>query len=128
MFGGRHGSTTMVPPEEVVNDCIAVFPSFRCYWEENGREFQDGSGAHNRCGVFLVLTWFVFERSKRFSPRQWRRFGFLAKKYFDLGEPTQGILGACLIEHLCCRDFSRKVLNHFDRELLQHYSFHGAEG
>jgi hypothetical protein len=116
----------MPPFEQVLNDSIAVFPSFRGYWEENGQDFQDESGAYTACAVFLVLTWFVFERSKRFSTRQWRRFGLLAKKYFDLGEPTQGILGACLIEHLEGREFSGEVLRHFDRELLQHYCFHGA--
>jgi hypothetical protein len=59
----------MPPFEQVLNDCTAVFPSFRGYWEENGPDFQDKGGSYSACAVFLVLTWFVFERSKRFSAR-----------------------------------------------------------
>jgi hypothetical protein len=117
----------MAPPEQVLNDCIAVFPSFRNYGKENGWYFRDDSGSYEACGVFLLLTWLIDERFKPFSARQWSRFGLLAKKYYDLGEPTQGMLGACLIEHLAGREFSGEVLRHFDREMLRHYHFSGAD-
>jgi hypothetical protein len=117
----------MTPADDVLNDCIAVFPSFRDYWAENGWYFQDENGKCNACGVFLLLTWLIFERFKRVSDRQWQRLGRLAKKHFDLGEPTQGMLGACLIEHLEGREFSAKVLRYFDRDMLRHYHFSGAE-
>lgn len=117
----------MPPADDVLKDCIAVFPSFRAYWAENGSYFHDERGDFNACGVFLLLTWLIFERHKRVSNRQWQRLGRLAKKYFDLGEPSQGMLGACLIEHLDGRAFSRTVLRYFDRDLLRHYGFSGSE-
>ena len=117
----------MAPFDEVLNDCVAVFPSFRAYWEENGPDFEDENGTSSACGVFLVLTWYVRKRFKRFSARQWRRFGLLAKKFFDQGEPMRGTLGACLIEHLEGREFSGKVLRYFDRDMLLHYQFSGAK-
>src|SRR5262245_15196322 len=117
----------MLRAEGVLNDCTAVFPSFRDYWTENGWYFEDEKGNFNACGVFLLLTWLIYERFKRISDRQWQRLGLLAKKYFDLGEPTRGMLGACLIEPLEAREFSGKVLRYFDRDMLLHYQFSGAE-
>ena len=117
----------MPQAEDVLNDCIAVFPSFRNYWAKDGCYFQDDNANFNACGVFLLLTWLINERCKRISDRQWQRLGLLAKKYFDLGEPSQGMLGACLIEHLEAREFSGKVLRYFDRDLLLHYQFRGAK-
>jgi hypothetical protein len=116
----------MAPADQVLDDIVAIFPSFRRYWKENEYDQRDENGSHNACGVFVLLTWLVFERWKGFSDRQWQRLGGLAKKYFDMGEPTRGILGACLIESLEEREFSPKVLRYFDREMLRHFSFPGA--
>ena len=70
----------------------------------------------------MLLTWLIYERFKRFSDRQWRRLGTLAKKYFDMGEPTRGIVGACLIEPLEGKPFFGKVLRYWDRGMLRHFS------
>jgi len=50
----------------------------------------------------------------------------LAKKYFDMGEPIRGIVGACLIEPLEGKPFFGKVLRYFDREMLRHFTVSGA--
>jgi hypothetical protein len=115
-----------VPAEQVLEDCVTIFPSFRAYWEENGWYFQDESGAYEACGVLLLLTWLIYERLPRVSERQWRRLGALAKQYFDRGEPARGLLGACLLEPLDGPPYVDRVLRYFDRDLLRYYHFSGA--
>ena len=107
---------------QVLDDCVAVFPSFRRYWAESGWYFHDKSGSYNACGVLLLLTWLLYERFNRVSDRQWHRLGALAKKYFDMGEPTRGVVGACLIEPLEKKPYLRKMLRHWEREMLRHFT------
>src|SRR5215210_1928470 len=99
----------------------AVFPSFRAYRAEHAWYFADDDGAVAACGVLILLAWLVQERVHRVTDRQWRRLGELAREYFDRGEPTRGMLGACLLEPPDGPPYTEHLLRHFDPEVLRYF-------
>jgi hypothetical protein len=104
----------------------AVFPSFRAYRAEHAWYFADDDGMVTACGILILLAWLVQERFHRMSDRQWRRLEALAREYFGRGEPSRGMLGACLLEPLDGPPYTEHLLRHFDPEVLRHFHMGGA--